>query len=234
VNGNHYWYNDFTHRVAVQSYGGSLLFSTFEYYMNYIANTYGKNGTDRIWMAPLQDVFEYMQVRDKSGISTSLTGTTLQIVIDRSNIPDNLLKNALSLVISANADIISVVANQPLDLSFNGTASAKLINLEWAANNYKSGGKLENDVISNDQAEDNSTGYLVYPNPARDFISFSSENEMNGYVEILSPTSGIMTKVEVAAQLKLDMDLSIISNGIYILRYVSREGNVISKKFVKQ
>jgi hypothetical protein len=43
-----------------------------------------------------------------------------------------------------------------------------------------------------------------------------------------------MTKVEVAAQLKLDIDLSIISNGIYILRYVSREGNVISKKFVKQ
>ena len=234
VNGNHYWYNDFTHRVAVQSYGGSLLFSTFEYYMNYIANTYGKNGTDRVWMAPLQDVFEYMQVRDKSVISTSLTGNTLQIIIDRSNVPDNLLKNALSLIINANANIVSVVANQPLELSFNGTASTKLINLEWAANNYKSGGKVGDDSITQLASKGTSDVWSVYPNPAKDFVTFSSVNELNGDVEVISPSAGLVSKTKVVAQHSIEVDLNALANGIYILRYVSRDGTVVRKKFVKQ
>jgi hypothetical protein len=234
VNGNHYWYNDFTHRVAVQSYGGSLLFSTFEYYMNYIANTYGKNGSDRVWMAPLQDVYEYLQVRDKSVISTSLTGNTLQIVVDRSNIPDNLLKNALSLVINANSNIVSVVSNQPLELSFNGTASAKLINLEWDVNNFKSGGQVNTKTWIQSDSESGEDEITVYPNPAHDLITVSSQTQMTGQIEIISPTAGFILRNEVMAQQSFDIKLSELSNGIYIIRYLSADGKILSKKFVKQ
>jgi hypothetical protein len=185
-------------------------------------------------MAPLQDVYEYLQVRDKSVISTSLTGNTLQIVVDRSNIPDNLLKNALSLVINANSNIVSVVSNQPLELSFNGTASAKLINLEWDVNNFKSGGQVNTKTWIQSDSESGEDEITVYPNPAHDLITVSSQTQMTGQIEIISPTAGFILRNEVMAQQSFDIKLSELSNGIYIIRYLSVDGKILSKKFVKQ
>jgi PKD repeat protein len=130
VNGNHYWYSDFTHRVGFQQINGCLVFPTLEFYMNYIADTYGKNGTDRVWMAGYQDVYEYLAVRDYSILRWNLNQNQLQIIIERTNIPTDLEKYALSLVIDANANIINVSSENITGITWNNKAK-KIINLDW-------------------------------------------------------------------------------------------------------
>jgi hypothetical protein len=236
VNGNHIWYNDFTHRVGFQTYGGSLIFSTYEYYMNYIANTYGKNGSDRVWMAPLQEVFEYLQVRDFSVISTSLTGTNLQVVIDRSNLPDSLLKYALSFVINSDASIVSVVANQPADITFRGNTATKLINLEWQNNTLKSGGLVEmpSDGILSKVAE-RANSMVVSPNPANEIIEISIPHVESGILEIINPATGVVLSLQVADELPVQrLNIASLTAGFYLVRYQSVSGNVKVAKFIKR
>jgi len=71
----HIWYNDFTHRVLFGEKGGSLQFETFAFYMQHLADQYGKLGQDNLWMAPLQQVWEYLYVRDHTTMITEWNGT---------------------------------------------------------------------------------------------------------------------------------------------------------------
>lgn len=49
------WYNEFTHGVGNSNlWNLSMRFMDFKYYMTAIANKYGTNGNDLIWMAPWQ------------------------------------------------------------------------------------------------------------------------------------------------------------------------------------
>lgn len=133
TNGNHLWYNDFTHHVSPTSFNGSLIFSTFRYYMEQIEALYGQSGSDRAWVASGVEVFEYLKLRDSSIVSHSLYGNQLRIMVDRTNIPDNLLKYAMSFTIEANADITSVTVNDPgTQLTWRGNTAKKLINVEWS------------------------------------------------------------------------------------------------------
>ena len=130
-NGNHYWYNDFTHHVSPVPVNGNLLFSTFQTYMEHAAQLFGKNGSDRIWMAPGVEVFEYLKLRDACPVSYSLYGNDLRILVNRDSMPGNLLQYAMSFVIDAGANITSVELNENAAMSYRGNTSRKLINLEW-------------------------------------------------------------------------------------------------------
>jgi hypothetical protein len=252
LNGNHYWYNDFTHRVGFQTYGGSLLFSTFEYYMNYISETYGKNGSDRVWMAPLQEVYEYLMVRDLSVVSTNLTGNNLEIVIDRTALPDSLLHYALSLVIKSDADILSVVANQPASLSFKGhpvygginpppppeghmDVSTKLINLQWESNRLKSGNPVE--PIDNQDFIDKSelaSSMMIYPNPVSEQLNITFSKERSGYLEIVSPTGCVMQKHMLKSETSIVLNVNGLMPGLYLICFKQENGQTAVSRFVKK
>lgn len=147
VNGNHLWYSDFTHRVDFGSYGGSLNFPLFAWYMQWVERHYGKSGTDNIWMAPMQEVYEYLYVRDHTPMTVSRTGNVMRVIIDRSELPDSLLKYALSFVVNSDANITSVVLSQPGTITWRGNTPIKLINIEWNNNLLKhSSGDVSEDA----------------------------------------------------------------------------------------
>ena len=252
TNGNYYWYNDFTHRVDFQTYGGSLVFPTFEFYMNHIANTYGKNGSDCIWVAPLQEVFEYLQVRDLSVLSTSLSGNQLQIAIDRSFLPDSLLRYALSFVISSDADIVSVVANQPATITFKGhpvyaglnpppppeahqDISTKLINLEWESNLLKSGenNNGRSEVVDSEERSAFSD-IVLSPNPASEVLTISFNDLTAGLLEIIHPTAGKVINMDVISRKVVEVNVASLSAGLYVVRYTSADKTVRVSKFIKK
>lgn len=131
TNGNHYWFSEFTHHVSPQPKGGSLIFSTFEYYMNYIHNTYGQKGSDRIWMAPLQEVYEYLMVREKANLGEFKNQNTVEAVIDFSSVPHDLDKYALTILVESDQNITKVDGMGVKVVSFQGIGTKKLINLEW-------------------------------------------------------------------------------------------------------
>jgi hypothetical protein len=135
VNGKHYWWSDFTHHVGFESSGSSLLFPLFNYYMEHVAQQYGITGADNIWMAPTQDVYEYLCVRDHCLVSYTLSGNTLTLTIDHSAVPADLRTNALTLTIEADQNFTNVVSCGSQGLTYHGAGANKLINIQWASDN---------------------------------------------------------------------------------------------------
>ncbi len=188
ADGTHFWWTEFTHRVENTSIGGSLLFDTFEYYMQYLNDTYGKDGSDIMWMAPLQEVYEYLRVRDQSQLSWSLDGNELNVYINVSDIPDDLRNYSLSLVIDADEDFSSLVLDENTMATFKGDGPDKLINLSWSdIQSYKSGDELANWHILNEEApiasEEQEVEMLLYPNPVRDLLQLRLESEASDVLE---------------------------------------------------
>ena len=64
--GNHYWFSDYGHKVgnSGEPFIG-ITIDDFRDYMIYLEDTYGRDGSDRIWVAPVQEVYEYILVRDQ-------------------------------------------------------------------------------------------------------------------------------------------------------------------------
>jgi hypothetical protein len=221
--------------------------------MNYVANTYGKNGTDRVWMAPLQEVYEYLLVRDLSVVSSNLTGTNLEIVIDRSALPDSLLAYALSFVIKSDADILSVVANQPANLSFKGhpiysgsnpppppeahmDISTKLINLQWESNTLKSGGAVEQpEEIGSDTKSDLALTIQISPNPVFDQLNIAFNESSTGLLDVFNSNGILVYRAAISAESSAFVDVSMWKSGLYLVCFKHSDGSKSTvTRFVKK
>ena len=121
------WYNQFSHGTGNSNlWGLSLRFPEFKYYMTAIANKYGVAGNDNIWMAPWQEVYEYIWLRDRIKISTNKKGKQVVVKIEIPDLPEGFRHKAISLVVQTTTDF-TVAANS------NGvkiTSNKQLINLE--------------------------------------------------------------------------------------------------------
>ncbi len=133
--GNHYWINEFAHSIG-HPHGGEyhikVEYDDFKDYMNYIENEYGKSWSDKkVWMAPMQEVFEYLRVRDAVEISSNKEGNTLTVFLDDDAVPSGLRRHALSLIVNLpnGVNITEVVPTDVTIESYNATTG--LLNLNW-------------------------------------------------------------------------------------------------------
>ncbi len=131
IKGEHYWWNDFTHHVGFKHSGASLFFPLFHYYMETVAKRYGIKGADNMWMAGEQDVYEYLQVRDKTAMKYSVSSHLLTIELDISAVPEGLNTHALTLIVNTDQDFTKVHSKDVNSLTFHGKGNIKLINLKW-------------------------------------------------------------------------------------------------------
>ena len=181
INGNHYWYNDATHGVGT-TYNGSLLYPLFKYYMEHVESNYGKSGSDRVWMAPLQEVHEYLVVRDETQLVSTLNGNELQIQLILTDVPEDLRRHALSLAIHSDVDFSSISTNEEMDYSFKGAGSNKLINLDWSipsqtwVSHDKQSPERNNIKLDLSQPEER---IKLFPNPVDDIIYLQVESEVD-------------------------------------------------------
>ncbi len=129
--GAKYWYNDFTHVVSSTQTGASLVFSTWLTYMTNIYNTYAKGGTDNIWVAPLQEVFEYTKVKQNATVSSPiLIGNSTVFEIAHSFTNTDLRRFSLTLKVNSDQDISSITVPSGYTATFRGTGSNRIINIE--------------------------------------------------------------------------------------------------------
>ena len=133
--GDHYWMTEFAHSIG-HPHGGEyyirVAYNDFKTYMNYIENEYGKPWSDKkVWMAPMQEVYEYLRVRDAVDISTNNQDNTLTIFLDDEDVPSGLRRHALSLIVNLpeGVNITEVVSSGVTIESYNATTG--LLNLKW-------------------------------------------------------------------------------------------------------
>ncbi|MEI8046816.1 MAG: T9SS type A sorting domain-containing protein [Bacteroidota bacterium] len=232
VNGQHYWWSDFTHHVGFQSSGASLLFPLFQFYMEKVAQQYGISGTDNIWMAPTQDVYEYLSARDNSLVNYSLSGNVLTITVDYSAVPANMRTYALTLNLESDQNFSSIVSDGVDEITYNGSGDNKLINLRW-------NGSLTS-IHKQDTINNNSNSFFVYPNPFTEKLCINFRRPVKDTItfELLDMAGRTVfhkTVDQRNSKLQCELDLTNIEilPGIYVLRVVGKRTSYPSVKVQK-
>jgi peptidoglycan/xylan/chitin deacetylase (PgdA/CDA1 family) len=122
------WYNAFTHNVGNGNlWSISLIYPEFKYLMTSLATHYGEKGSDQLWMAPWQQVYEYIWLRDHVQTSVSQHGRNVAIKLLLPAIPAGFRYADLSLHIITGSKF--TVYQSPLHTSHNGKTKHDLINV---------------------------------------------------------------------------------------------------------
>lgn len=123
------WYNEFTHGVGNSNlWGLSLFFPEFKYYMTSIAAKYGAKGSDTIWMASFQEVYEYIWLRDHTKVEWRQQGTDVVITLQLPQIPKSFRYRSISLNVETTARF-NVVPDGSFEAGSDGNGNHKLINV---------------------------------------------------------------------------------------------------------
>ncbi|MEN2400715.1 polysaccharide deacetylase family protein [Flavobacterium sp. MC2016-06] len=98
---NPIWHNAFTHGVGNGNlWNLSMRFPDFKYFMTAIADKYGVKGNDTIWMAPWQEVYEYIWLRDRIKINYTQNNKEGIVTIELPEIPETFRHRAISLSVN--------------------------------------------------------------------------------------------------------------------------------------
>ena len=130
--GSHFWYNEFGHHIDNFNTASPFNFYKFKDYMLNIANTYGKNGSDRVWFAPLQEVYEYVVSRQNVEFTTHLTNDNkLEITLNLEAVPTWMRRKTLTLIINSTANFSDVTLPKGFTATWHGSGTTKLLNIDF-------------------------------------------------------------------------------------------------------
>ncbi|TDO69937.1 polysaccharide deacetylase [Flavobacterium chryseum] len=128
---NPVWYNEFTHGVGNGNlWNLSMRFPDFKYYMTAIAAKYGSKGNDSIWMAPWQEVYEYIWLRDRIKINYIQNNKEGIVTIELPEIPETFRYRAISLAIDTPAKFEIESSSPDFKVSSDGKTNHTLITIQ--------------------------------------------------------------------------------------------------------
>lgn len=131
INGAKFIFNDFTHTLTTSLLAGGMTIADFASYMGYVASTYGASGTDRVWMAPLQDVWEYVNLRENTRIDTPLIYGNYAVSALYHTVSNSDSKTfGWTIKINSDQNISSINPISGYNITFRGTGSNKIINID--------------------------------------------------------------------------------------------------------
>jgi Secretion system C-terminal sorting domain/Polysaccharide deacetylase len=222
-NGKHIWYNEFTHRIDNFQGTGGVNFYTFFSYMKNIAEAHGKNGTDRVWFAPLQEVYEYLLTKQNITYTTTSNGKDLDLNFNQKNVPKWLRRNVLTLLVNSETNFSSVDVPAGVKVSFKGIGKNKIINLDFT--DY---------VPSTPTSVSESTPsvFFAFPNPTGDTLTVDLENETGEYDYTIIDFFGKKHITGKIRNKRTNLNVQSLQNGSYILS-LTKGNKVFSHKFVK-
>jgi hypothetical protein len=174
--GTHIWYNEFAHHLDILS--GPFNFYKFKDYMVNLANAYGKNGSDRVWFAPLQEVYEYVLSRQNTSYTVALTpDNKCEITLNLAAVPTWMRRKTVTFVINSSVNFSNVTLPQGITATWRGTGATKLLNLDFT--NYTPAVPVE--LTSFSVRTKNDAAYLDWATASeRQFQKFEIERSWDG------------------------------------------------------
>ncbi len=224
----HLWWNEFTHRVKYERYGGSVEFTEFKDYMEFLETQYGEKGLDNGWFASAIEVYEYLLIRDMVTVTKTISDNSLQLKIDYSNCPADLRYYDISLLISTDNTIVSAQADHSASISYNKKDGKYLFNV-ILPDSYFSG--TESVPLSDEKLD-----VLIYPVPLQDRIYIKTNKPLpEGTQLIMTDLLGHYS--QLSYNRINDMQLSVQLNkmnkvtGVYFLQLI-HNGVILNTKKV--
>ena len=121
------WFNEFTHGTGnTNLWNLSMRFPDFKYYMTTLANKYGLKGNDSIWMAPWQEVYEYIWLRDRIKVDFQQKNKEVIVTIQLPEIPETFRNRDISLNVET-ASKFQIESNKDLKIKDDGKSTHKQI-----------------------------------------------------------------------------------------------------------
>ncbi|WDF64471.1 polysaccharide deacetylase family protein [Flavobacterium sp. KACC 22763] len=121
------WFNEFTHGTGnTNLWNLSIRFPEFKYYMTTLANKYGLKGNDSIWMAPWQEVYEYIWLRDRIKLDFQQKNKEVTVTIQLPEIPENFRNHDISLNVETSSKF-EIESNKDLKIKDDGKTTHKQI-----------------------------------------------------------------------------------------------------------
>jgi Secretion system C-terminal sorting domain/Polysaccharide deacetylase len=222
-NGKHIWFNEFTHRID-NFQGTGFNFYGFFSYMKNITESHGKNGTDRAWFAPLQEVYEYLLTKQNITYTTYGKDKDFEIDFNQKNIPKWLRRNVITMVVNSDVNFSKVDVPAGIKVTFKGTGKNKIINLDFT--NYVP-------LPATALKETAPSVFFAFPNPANDTLTVDLTDETGEYEYTIIDFSG---KRHLSGKIKNkrnQLDIHSLNSGTYILS-LTKGGKIVSHKFVKR
>ena len=191
--------------------------------MDKIAKNWGKNGTDRVWMAPLQEVFEYLVLRQTVKYKTSITNQKMDIQFDLSQVPTWLRRKTLTIKINSTNTFSRVEGSPSIKKTFRGTGNSKIINLDFTEHYQLTGTTLPSDE----------TEWRVYPNPTQDIINIELPQNVFTPVDVtISDAGGKMYISSHFSGYTFQQDIRTLPSGLYFVR-IKFNNKYTATKFIK-
>ncbi len=135
VNGEHYLG---TYYCSGFDTGTNISFDDFKGQMDSIANDFGVNGSDRIWVASSTEIFEYLNMREKVEVVPELDSNVLVLTFMTNNFPKNYRWYSLTLNIKADTNITNISVTNGFCSSKKFAGDSAIINLDWDGSNIDS------------------------------------------------------------------------------------------------
>lgn len=130
--GRPFWINAFTHGVGNQNvWGISVILPEFIHFFNRLAAQYGGNGMDNMWMAPTQEVYDYLRNKRAAKYTVRKNANTIQILMKKNNLPKELRYHELTFILTAGRRIQLVKCSGCSIESYSNGIRNNLINCKW-------------------------------------------------------------------------------------------------------
>jgi hypothetical protein len=157
-------------------------------------------------------------------------------MIDRNNMPNDLLKYAMSMSIDADANMIAVALSDDANLSFRGNTPRKLINIDWQpqvmqtmrpgtfANSGQSISMEKTDEQLDIHQIERASAVLLAP-PDHSVSGEVTVFDIQGRQVLTMKHEGTTDDGQ------LRIELPGLQSGLYLMRYTGTEGSTHTGKF---
>jgi hypothetical protein len=174
-----------------------------------------------MWMAPLQEVYEYLITRQLIQYSTQFADKNMKIDFDLNRLPTWMRRKTITLLVNSAADFSKIEAPEGVKVTFRGVGNFKMINLDFT--NWQNGNSKMISHTSDFNANASKNEF------APTFKDENVENELNELSVFNEMGQLMMQKNRNSWE---DLDLSTLPRGMYIA--LTRQGNnVFRHKFIK-
>jgi hypothetical protein len=97
--------------------------------MTTLADKYGVKGSDTIWMAPWQEVYEYIWLRDRIKVDYKQKDKEIEVTIELPEIPENFRNRDISLIVDTSSKF-EIESSKDLKIKDDGKTTHKQIFIE--------------------------------------------------------------------------------------------------------
>lgn len=186
-------------------------------------------GTSSIWGGEIKGNGTTRWVEASAGFDYANATTVAELVNEyNAAVPDSsvdeVMEGAVYIARIRNSNLYVAIKCYNLD---NHTPGVNVQDVSFEFD-YKYG---EVSTVGID--ENKRSALLVYPNPARDIITISNPDRSRLVVTIMDTKGQILKTAHINERINETLDISSLSNGVYIIRSVDQHKNAATQRFVK-